>query len=68
MGDPTTFRSGREFSTYLGLVPRQTGTGGRVKPVNVNGSVKLGLLLDSSGQVQTSLRRGHICSLRLRID
>lgn len=25
-----TFRSGRQFAAYLGLVPRQTGTGGRV--------------------------------------
>ncbi len=31
MGDPHAFRSGREFSAYLGLVPKQTGTGGRVK-------------------------------------
>jgi transposase len=27
----TTFRSGRQFAAYLGLVPRQTGTGGRVQ-------------------------------------
>jgi transposase len=27
----TTFRSGREFSAYLGLVPRQNGSGGKVK-------------------------------------
>lgn len=27
MGDPTAFRSGRAFSAYLGLVPRQTRTG-----------------------------------------
>lgn len=30
MGDPKTFKSGREFAAWLGLVPRQTGTGGRV--------------------------------------
>ena len=30
MGDPSTFKSGREFAAWLGLVPRQTGTGGRV--------------------------------------
>jgi transposase len=31
MGDARTFRSGREFAAYLGLVPRQTGTGGKVR-------------------------------------
>ena len=28
MGDPKAFKSGREFAAWLGLVPRQTGTGG----------------------------------------
>ncbi|MBD2812603.1 IS110 family transposase [Xenorhabdus sp. Vera] len=36
MGDPTAFRSGREFSAYLGLVPRHTGTGGRVKLLGIS--------------------------------
>ena len=31
MGDPRAFKSGREFAAWLGLVPRQTGTGGRVR-------------------------------------
>lgn len=31
MGAPDTFKSGREFAAWLGLVPRQTGTGGRVR-------------------------------------
>jgi transposase len=31
MGDATTFKSGREFAAYLGLVPRQSGTGGKVR-------------------------------------
>jgi len=31
MGDPGTFRSGRAFAASLGLVPRQTGTGGKVR-------------------------------------
>jgi len=31
MGAPSTFKSGREFAAWLGLVPRQTGTGGRVR-------------------------------------
>ncbi len=31
MGDAKTFKSGREFASFLGLVPRQSGTGGRVR-------------------------------------
>lgn len=31
MGDPKAFRSGREFAAYVGLVPGQTGSGGKVK-------------------------------------
>ncbi|RXV64485.1 IS110 family transposase [Burkholderia stabilis] len=31
MGDAKTFRSGREFAAWIGLVPRQTGTGGKVQ-------------------------------------
>ena len=30
MGDAKTFKSGREFASFLGLVPRQSGTGGRI--------------------------------------
>lgn len=31
MGDPGSFRSGRQFCAWLGLVPTQTGTGGKVR-------------------------------------
>ena len=31
VGDARTFKSGREFASFLGLVPRQSGTGGRVR-------------------------------------
>jgi transposase len=31
MGDAKTFRSGREFASFLGLVPRQSGTGGKIR-------------------------------------
>ena len=31
IGDARTFQSGREFAAWLGWVPRQTGTGGRVR-------------------------------------
>ncbi|RKT10453.1 transposase [Paraburkholderia sp. RAU2J] len=30
MGDVTAFRSGREFAAWIGLVPKQTGSGGKV--------------------------------------
>lgn len=36
MGDPKTFTSGREFAAWLGLVPRQVGTGGRVKLLGIS--------------------------------
>jgi transposase len=31
IGDAKTFKSGREFAVFLGLVPRQSGTGGKVR-------------------------------------
>jgi transposase len=36
MGDPRSFRSGREFAAWLGLVPRQTGTGGRIRQLGIS--------------------------------
>jgi transposase len=31
MGEANAFKSGREFCAWLGLVPKQTGTGGKVR-------------------------------------
>jgi transposase len=31
MGEARAFKSGREFAAFLGLVPRQSGTGGKVR-------------------------------------
>ena len=31
IGDAKTFKSGREFAAFLGLVPRQSGTGGKIR-------------------------------------
>ncbi|CAB3672469.1 IS110 family transposase [Trinickia soli] len=47
IGDASTFRSGREFAAFLGLVPRQSGTGGRVKLLGISkrGDVYLRTLL-----------------------
>lgn len=36
MGDARTFKSGREFAAFAGLVPRQTGTGGRIKLLGIS--------------------------------
>ena len=36
MGDPAAFRCGREFAAWLGLVPRHTGTGGRVRMLGIS--------------------------------
>ena len=36
VGDARMFRSGREFAAFLGLVPRQSGTGGRVKLLGIS--------------------------------
>lgn len=47
IGNPATFKSGREFAAWLGLVPRQTGTGGRVRQLGMSkrGNVYLRTLL-----------------------
>lgn len=36
MSDPTVFKNGREFAAWLGLVPRQRGTGGRVHLLGIS--------------------------------
>jgi transposase len=36
VADARSFRSGREFAAFLGLVPRQSGTGGRVKLLGIS--------------------------------
>lgn len=36
MGDARAFKSGREFAAWLGLVPAQSGTGGRVKLLGIS--------------------------------
>lgn len=36
MGDARVFKSGREFAAWLGLVPRQTGTGGRIRLLGIS--------------------------------
>jgi len=36
MGDAKTFRSGREFAAWIGLVPRQIGSGGKVQLLGIS--------------------------------
>jgi transposase len=36
MGDAKAFKSGREFAAFVGLVPRQTGTGGRIRLLGIS--------------------------------
>ncbi|AEM48459.1 transposase IS116/IS110/IS902 family protein [Acidithiobacillus ferrivorans SS3] len=36
VGEMKSFRSGREFAAFLGLVPRQSGTGGKVRLLGIS--------------------------------
>jgi transposase len=47
MGDAKAFKSGREFAAWLGLVPRHSGTGGRIQLLGISkrGDVYLRTLL-----------------------
>lgn len=59
MGDPTAFESGREFAAFLGLVPRQSGTGGQVSPGHISkqGDLYLcRLLIHGAGSVLVNVR------------
>lgn len=39
MGNAQTFRSEREFAAYLGLIPKQNGSGGKVKLSGISKNV-----------------------------
>lgn len=36
MGDPAIYKNGREFCAWLGLVPRQSGSGGRIRLLGIS--------------------------------
>jgi transposase len=55
MGDAKAFKSGRKFAAYIGLVPKQSGTGGRVK--------LLGISKRGGGYLRTLLIHGARCVL-----
>ncbi|SEU48428.1 Transposase [Burkholderia cepacia] len=53
MGDAKTFRSGREFAAWIGLVPKQTGSGGKVQLLGISkrGDTYLRKLLMTCGGI-----------------
>lgn len=59
MGDPKAFKSGREFCAYLGLVPKQTGTGGKVNlgKISKRGDTRLRTLLVQGARAATLLTK-----------
>jgi transposase len=60
MGNASAFRSGREFAAWIGLVPRQTGSGGKV--------AMLGISKRGDTYLRTLLVHGARSVLRLRKD
>ena len=62
MGDPAAFRCGREFAAWLGLVPRHTGTGGRVRMLGISkrGDTYLRTLFDPRRPFGTRTRKGAV--------
>lgn len=58
--DPGAFRSGRHFAAALGLVPRQDGTGGKVKlgPISKRGNGYLRRLLVNGAMAVLRSARG----------
>ena len=68
MGDPASFRSGREFAAWLGLVPRHTGTGGRVRMLGISkrGDTYLRtLLIHGARSVFTNSKAPPVWAVRL---
>jgi transposase len=61
MGDAKAFKSGREFAAWLGLVPRQTGTGGRVRLLGISkrGDKYLRTLLIHGAQAVLTHSKSH---------
>jgi transposase len=59
--DPTTFRNARDFAASLGLVPRQDGTGGKVKlgPISKRGNGYLRRLLVNGAMAVLNSKRAR---------
>lgn len=58
---PKHSKSGREFAAFLGLVPRQSGTGGRVKLLGISkrGDVYLRTLLIHGARAVIQNQKKH---------
>ena len=68
MGDPSAFKSGREFAAWLGLVPRHSGTGGRVRMLGISkrgGTYLRTLLIHGARSVFTNSKAPPEWALRL---
>jgi transposase len=69
MGDAKAFKSGREFAAWLGLVPKQTGSGGKT---NLHGISKRGdsylrtLLIHGARSVMTNAREPGLWAQQLK--
>jgi len=61
MGQASAFKSGREFCAWLGLVPRQSGTGGKVRlgPISKRGDTYLRTLLIHGARSVLSHSKQH---------
>ena len=61
VADPAGFRSGRDFSASLGLVPRQSGTGGKLRlgPISKRGNGYLRRLLVNGAMSVLNSRRAR---------
>jgi transposase len=59
IGDATAFKSGREFAAFLGLVPKQSGTGGRVRMLGISkrGNVYLRTLLIHGARARINFQK-----------
>jgi transposase len=65
IGEARSFRSGREFAAFLGLVPRQSGTGGRVRLLGISkrGDRYLRTLLIHGARAVISVRNGKYATV-----
>jgi transposase len=61
VAEPAAFRSGRDFAASLGLVPRQTGTGGKVTlgPISKRGNGYLRRLLVNGAMAVLNSKRAR---------
>ena len=61
IGDARAFKTGREFAAFLGLVPRQSGTGGRVKLLGISkrGDVYLRTLMIHGARAVIQHQKEH---------